>query len=82
MCAHDFEKVVVALLRFTIGSPWRDSGLTSPVSRDWVSGASSCELVFLPELPGIDLVAGTEAIVERRSGFLVQLTEVAGVVDR
>jgi hypothetical protein len=49
------------LLRLTIGSPWRDSGFTSPVSRDCVRGASPCEVVFWG--PGIvDLAGKAEAM--------------------
>src|SRR5690348_8376129 len=60
MCDHDFAKDDV-LLRLTIGSPWRDSGLTSPVSRDCVRGASPCEVVFWG--PGIvDLAGKAEAM--------------------
>jgi hypothetical protein len=45
-----------------MGSPWRDSGLTSPVSRDCVSGASPCDVVFSGPPGIVDLAAEAEAI--------------------
>lgn len=67
MCDHDFAKDDV-LLRLTIGSPWRDSGFTSPVSRDCVRGASPCEVVFWG--PGIVDLAGKAEAMALQGPFL------------
>ena len=64
ICDHDFAKDE-ALSRLTIGSPWRDSGLTSPVSRDCVSGASPC-VVVLTGLGIVDRAGKTEAMAASR----------------
>lgn len=61
ICDHDLAKEE-PLSRLTIGAPCRDSGLTSPVSRDCVSGASPCEVVFIGNPGIVDREDKTEAV--------------------
>ena len=71
MCDHDFANDEPCL-RLTMGSPWRDSGLTSPVSRDCVSGASPCDVVVSRPMgiDGIfDIAGNTEAIAVSRGSL-------------
>src|SRR5688572_17407930 len=65
MCAHDFTaRADLSLL--TIGLPCRDSGFTSPVSRDCVRGASVCDMLFPGPPDIVDLMAEAEAMATLR----------------